>query len=158
MGVIDQVRYFLKSGNNSAINIHIDSIPEEWEFFSDSKDKWRSVKLEDVGLTGCLYHAVDGSEFFNHFHKNIEFGFVIRGRVIIYLPNSKPKTYNKGEWYRIAGGEENRHIVEFEEVNNVESEDDIYSEEVGAGGVILLLLWMPKFPKGWDGVFTKKAK
>ncbi len=66
-----KLRLTLLTKGSDIKHLDVKEIPEKWEEFGSSKDKWiKVIYPESENVSGCLYIGEKGSEFSPHIHKD----------------------------------------------------------------------------------------
>lgn len=135
--------FVLKTLGQTAKEVVIDEIPEEWTRFPNTENEWwRRLKTIGDDKSGCSYKAENGGVFGHHVHNNNNETIIVKeGAVKVYTPNYT-RLIKKGEKFTIKKGVE--HFCEF--INHNQK------------GIILFdLVWTPAFIKGWEANFIEST-
>lgn len=119
-------------------NVSIEAIPEEWMDFGTKGDRWVNVIFpESENSSGCIYIGTEKSVFDPHIHKNsVEHMTVINvGGDMTVVTDTECKTVKYPDSIVIEKGVP--HAVVF----NTETK--------------VLVMWHPRFEKGWDADFIR---
>ena len=142
---IDKARAYWKlismSQGKTFESIEIGEVPEDWENFPNTNDEWIGIPMpKSENSTACLYKGKAGSVFKPHKHpNNIEQVIIInekgylesitrQGIKAVNFPQSV--FFNKNEV----------HAVKFKTDTTI------------------LIVWSPKFKKGWSADFMDKLE
>lgn len=132
------VEFSLATKCQDAVAVDFEAIPSTWEKFGNSQDEWVKIELPDSeNTTACLYKAKAGSYFPPHFHKVHEDLIVLTptGQLKSYTPKGNQIiSYLQGVTYKPG------------EVHSIKFLTDCKC----------LVLWHPKFEKGWQGHFIEQ--
>lgn len=116
--------------------VNIPEIPEDWDFFLGTKDKWVEVIFPDSEKsTNALYVGEKGSIFPAHVHRYSDEMITVmnkEGKIKI-ITDKEVKYLTFGQTYVIPYGVP--HAVVFEEETK------------------LFIHWHPHFKKGWSAEF-----
>lgn len=133
-----QLKLRLLAQGKDIETVSVDEIPDTWQNFGTKGDEWIRVDFpENENCSGCIYVGQEGSLFDPHTHKGaVEHMTVIN-----------------------PGGE--IEVITDTWVKTVKYPDSVVIEKGTPHGVIfkkktrILVMWHPKFEKGWNGDFNK---
>lgn len=130
----------MMSGLKGYNTVDIPEIPKEWSKFLDTEDEWCGFNLpSSENSTGCLYKAQSKSVFDPHYHaKNKE-------HMTVMNPNGRMKVLveNYGTY-----------IIEYP--NSIAIPKGVVHAVIFETKTVILIVWHPKFKKGWDAKFKEE--
>lgn len=133
--------YAFKTKGQSPVKISVDKIPDNWEQFPDSDDRWISVGLpESENASACMYFIKKGNKFPGHFHESSTELLMVMNR------SGKIKYYTPTDNGILHYGQ-SKHF-EIKEHHYIEASED----------TMIFCIWKPKFSKGWEGEFPEGSK
>lgn len=129
----------LMSKGQKITDVIIDEIPNEWSNFLNTKDLWVNVDFpENQNTTACIYIGKKGSILNPHKHNdNVEHLVILNkeGKLKV-VTETYMSEFSFPQSVYLEQGE--AHAVQFLEDTKI------------------LIMWHPKFKKGWDAEFLKE--
>lgn len=129
----------MASKNGGVKEVSVESMPDQWESFMGTEDKWVGVDMPiSEDSSACLYRAQKGSVFPPHKHTYSREHMTIMnksGKMTVYSDQGiKKLKYPES----VAIDPNMVHAVEFHEET------------------IIMVVWHPSFAKGWEAVFKEE--
>lgn len=132
----------LMAGFNGFTTLEIPEIPKEWEAFPNSEDQWCGFDLPlSENSSGCLYKANAGSLFNPHKHDKIKEHMTVM---------------NEGGSMKVIVENKGSYIIDYP--NSIMIPEGVNHAVEFLTDTVLIIVWHPKFKKGWEAVFKKETR
>ncbi len=131
-------RFAIATKGAKPTHVQIDKIPESFETFPNSNDKWARVDFpEEVDYSACVYEFKKDGFFNAHYHP---------GRlehIVMLTPGTSLTIYTLTKNFTLEYP--NAYLFDRGEVHAVKPNQDLK----------ILCMWQPKFETGWAAEFPE---
>lgn len=145
MSLLDKARsrthLMLLSKGKKPKSVLVPKIPDDWDFFLGTKDRWINVKFPvEENSTNAIYIGQKDSIFPPHLHKFSDEMITVlnSGGKVKVITEDETLHLTYGQSYVFKSGEV--HAVVFEEESKI------------------FIHWHPHFENGWDAEFIEDAE
>ncbi|WP_299116958.1 hypothetical protein [uncultured Winogradskyella sp.] len=129
----------MMAGMKGFQEVEIDEIPKNWTKFPKGEDEWCIINMpESENSSACLYKAKENSVFDPHYHKKRKEHMTIM---------------NEGGKMRVHIEDYGTFDVEYP--NSIVIPEGVVHSCEFEKDTVIMVVWHPKFKKGWDAVFKE---
>lgn len=136
-----RLKMALMAGTRGVKEVALDSMPDEWESFMGTPDKWVRIDMPiSENSSACLYRGQKGSKFAPHRHATSREHMTVMnksGHMIVY---SEEGIFDLKYPQSIAIEPNVVHAIEFKKET------------------VVMSVWHPMFQKGWEAVFSNREE
>lgn len=117
-------------------------LAKEWTKFPKSEDEWCGVDMPNSeNSTACIYKAKENSVFDPHRHKYNKEHMIVM---------------NEGGSMTVFIEDYGTYKVEYP--NSIAIPRNVVHAVIFDSDTVIMVIWHPKFKKGWDAVFKEEVK